>query len=164
MKTCVMQSGSVDVLRLTIANDVKCVSKDGSLDLNSPHLEMEVWLVRNARTIDDAMAHINTAITDQFKNFKSDHTSDLTIADSPAKRLIGFGKEADDGDDGKADLVVFKIGNHIFIACTHGEDLSPTRNNGCQQSCKPRGRRRGNVIFLSIAHRSPPAVYPSITF
>jgi hypothetical protein len=130
MKTsCVMRSGGANVLRLTVASDVKCEARDGSLDLNSPHLEMEVWLVREAQTIDDAIARAGDVIPDQFKNFKTESASDVTIAGAPAKRLIGTGKEADDGDDGKADLIVFKVADHIFIAATHGEDL----NSAAQQ-------------------------------
>jgi hypothetical protein len=76
--------------------------------------------------VDEAMGHVNSQIADQFKDFKPDHTTDLIIAGSPAKRLVGPGHEADDCDAGAADVILFKVGNHIFIACYHGVSLDPS--------------------------------------
>jgi len=128
-KAWVMQSGGVDLLRLTTsASDTKCVAGDGTLHFNGPLLfdEVEFWLVPGAKTVDEASGRVETQIADQFKDFKPDHTMDLTIAGSPAKRLVGPGHEADDGDAGAADVIVFKVGDHIFVACDHGESLDPT--------------------------------------
>ena len=47
----------------------------------------------------------------------------LTIAGTPARRMMGTGTEADDGDPGDADVIVFKTGENYFIACTHAESL-----------------------------------------
>ena len=44
--------------------------------------------------------------------------------------LVGKGHEADDGDAGSADVVVFKVADHIFIACNHGEGLDPAAQQG----------------------------------
>jgi hypothetical protein len=66
----------------------------------------------------------------EFKNFKSNQTSELTIAGSPAKRMVGDGEEADDGDPGKADVIVFKVGDHVFVACDHGETINETGQQG----------------------------------
>jgi hypothetical protein len=33
--------------------------------------------------------------------------------------------EADDGDAGAADVIAFKVGDHVFVACDHGESLDP---------------------------------------
>jgi hypothetical protein len=127
-KIWVMQSSGVDVLKLTTAADTKCLAGDGTLHFNGPLLfdEVEIWRVRGAKTVDEATGHVDTQIADQFKDFKPDHTTDLTIAGSPAKRLGGPGHEADDGDAGAADVIVFKVGEHIFVACSHGESLDPS--------------------------------------
>ncbi len=76
--------------------------------------------------MDEAVGRVNVQIADQFKDFKPDHTTDLTIAGSPARQLIGPGHEADDGDAGAADVSVFKVADHIFIACYHSESLDPS--------------------------------------
>ena len=127
-KAWVMRDGGADVLRLTTSADTKCVAGEGSLHFNGPVLfdEVEVWLVPNATTVDGAMGHVDAQIADQFKDFKPEHTTELTIAGSPAKRLVGPGHEADDGDAGAADVIVFKVGGHVFVACDHSEVLDPT--------------------------------------
>jgi hypothetical protein len=122
---CLMQAGGINVLRLTTSADVKCVAKDGSLHISTPQYEVEMWLVRGAQTMDEAIARVDKQIVDEFKDFKAFRTTDLTVAGSPAKRMLGSGHEADDGDAGQADVIVFKVGDHVFIACTHGEGLAP---------------------------------------
>ena len=129
-KAWVMQSGGTNVLRLTTSADCKCAANDGSLKINAPQFEVEVWIVPGAKTVDEAMRSVGAQIVDEFKDFKADSTTDLTIAGSPAKRLVGPGHEADDGDPGAADLIVFKVGYHVFVACTHGEKLTPLGQQG----------------------------------
>lgn len=130
VKDCVMQSGGVDVLRVSLAGNIKCEANDGSLHVNAKQYDVYLWLVPGAKTLDDGIAQIGQQIKDQFKDFQAKSTSDLTVAGSPAKRLIGKGHEADDGDNGEADVIVFKVGDRIFIACVHGEDLTPMAEQG----------------------------------
>jgi hypothetical protein len=125
-----MQSGGMDVLRMTIPANVKFVAKDGTLHINAPQWEFDVWLVRGAQTVDEAIGSVGQQIKDQFKDFTAKSTTDLTVAGSPAKRLMGIGHEADDGDAGHADVIVFKVGDHVFVACTHGEDLTSMAQQG----------------------------------
>ena len=128
-KACVIQSDGHDVLRLTVPADTSCASRDGSLYLTSHYRNVEVWLVRGAQTVDEAVRRVGQVIDPEFKDFKASITADLAIAGSPAKRLTGAGTEADDGDPGEADIVVFQKGQHVFVVCTHGESLS----SGTQQ-------------------------------
>ena len=121
-KDFVMQSGGANVLKLTTPAGTKCVAEDGSLKFDSPKYYVEVWLVSGAKTVDEAMGCVSSQIVSEFKNFKPDQTTDLTIAGSPAKRMVGVGNEADDDDPGKADVIVFKVGDHVFVACNHGEN------------------------------------------
>jgi hypothetical protein len=124
IKACVMQSGGHDVLWLEVPADTECVPKDGSLLLSSQHRTVEFWLVNGAKTVDEAIGRVPEQIKDEFKNLKVTESLDLTVAGTPAKRQQGSGEEADDGDPGKADVIVFKIGEHIFVVCTHGEALN----------------------------------------
>jgi hypothetical protein len=129
-KDFVMKSGGTDVLKLTTPVGTKGVAEDGSLKFDSPKYYAEVWLVSGAKTVDEAMGHVSEQIVSEFKNFKPNETTDLTIAGSPAKRVIGAGEEADDGDPGKADVIVFKVGDHVFVACNHGESLNEAGQQG----------------------------------
>jgi hypothetical protein len=124
-KPWVMPSGGAGVLKLTAPNDIKCVTGDGMLHFTAAKYEVECWLVPGAQTVDDAVGRVSTQISSEFKDFKPEKTAELTIAGSPAKRLVGSGHEADDGDPGDADVIIFTVGNHIFVACNHGESLDP---------------------------------------
>jgi len=125
-----MQSGGASVLKLTAPSDIKCVTGDGTLHFTAAKYEVEFWLVPGVQTVDDALAHVSTQIVSEFKDFKPDSTTQFTVAGSPAKRLVGTGHEADDGDPGDADIIVFKVGQHVFIACNHGESLDPVGQQG----------------------------------
>jgi len=129
-KSWVMQSGGANVLKLAASPDIKCVSGDGTLHFTAPQYEVEFWLVPGAQTVDGAVGHVSMQIVSEFKDFKPDQTADLTVAGVPAKRLVGTGHEADDGDPGDADVIVFKIGDHVFVACNHGESLNPVGQQG----------------------------------
>jgi hypothetical protein len=119
-----MQFGGSNVLRVMMPAGCKSVATDGFLKVTGPNVETEVWLVRDAQTVDAAIGRIPQQIETEFKNFKLDGTTDITVAGSPAKRLTGSGNEADDGDPGHADVIVFKVGDHVFVACTHDEHLT----------------------------------------
>jgi hypothetical protein len=126
----VMKSGGTDVLKLTTPAGTKCVAEDGSLKFDSPKYYAEVWLVSGAKTVDEAMGRVGEQIVSEFKKFKPNETTDLTIAGSPAKRMVGVGEEADDGDPGKADVIVFKVDDRVFVACNHGESLNEAGQQG----------------------------------
>jgi hypothetical protein len=122
-KACVMHAGGRDVLRVSMPADTECKAEDGVLQIRSRDGYVYVWVVRGANSVDDAVGRVGDEIKSEFKDFKATTTSALTVAGAPAKRLMGSGTEADDGDPGTADVVVFKTGEHVFVACTHGESI-----------------------------------------
>ncbi len=129
-KARVMQAGGTNVLQLTVPADVKSAAADGSLRFAAPQYEVQVWLMPGVQSVDDGAARVAAQIVSEFKDFIPDRTTTLTIAGSPAKRLVGTGHEADDGDAGAADLIVFKVGDRVFVACYHGESLTPAGQQG----------------------------------
>jgi hypothetical protein len=124
-EACVLQSGGKDVLRVMASPDTVCTPKDGSLRLKAHGSQVDIWLVADAKSVDDAMGKIPGQISSEFKDFKPTSMADLTVAGNPARRMMGTGTEADDGDPGSADVVVFKAGDHVFVACTHAEKIPP---------------------------------------
>jgi hypothetical protein len=129
-ETCVLHSGGLPMLRLTMPERAKCQAQEGALFIKSPKYNAEVWLVAGARTVDEALPRVPGQIIGEFQNFKPHQSSDLTVAGSPAKRQVGSGLEADDGDPGEADVIVFKVGERIFVGCAHGEGLSAADHQG----------------------------------
>ena len=122
-KTCVMQSGGRGVLRLAMPSEARCTPTDGRLHVEATDRNVDFWLVAGARTVDEGIARVGQVIKPEFEGFKATSSTPLTVAGEPATRLTGSGTEADDGDPGEADVVVFKAGGNIFIACTHGESI-----------------------------------------
>lgn len=122
-KTCTLQSGGKNVLSVMPSDNVTCTNKDGSLTLKSPGNQLDIWLVAGATSVDDAIAKVPDQINSEFKNFKSKSSTDMTVAGNPAKRMMGSGNEADDGDPGSAEVIVFKAGAHVFVACIHAEHV-----------------------------------------
>ncbi len=122
---CVLQTDGRAVLRLTPPAEVVCTAHNGSLQVQRENIRIDVWQVRGAQTLDDAIGRLGSVIESEFKEFKAASTTELMIAGSPARRLLGSGVEADDNDPGTADVVVFKVGGRVFVACTHEEHLNP---------------------------------------
>ncbi|HEY7088618.1 MAG TPA: hypothetical protein VH518_11055 [Tepidisphaeraceae bacterium] len=138
-KTCVMQAGGTDVLKLTADPKTECKGSDGTMTMTLGEMRVYVWMVGG--TVDSAVAGVAGAIKDEFKGFKATSTTPLTIAGSPAVRMVGTGAEADDGDPGTADVIVFKVGDHVFVAGVHGEHLPAAEQqwllNVVQTAAKP---------------------------
>jgi hypothetical protein len=123
--TCAIQAGGQDVLRLTIPAGATCTHTEGKVVLKSDYRHVEIWLVRGARSVDEVVGRLKQELVEEFKGFEPKSTASLSVAGQPARRLLGDGTEADDGDPGHADVVVFTAGGRVFIACAHGETLFP---------------------------------------
>jgi hypothetical protein len=106
-------------------------------------MSLHVWSVSKATTANDALPRTAELIKSEFIKFKPNATNDIVIAGAPAKRVTGSGNEADDGDPGNAEVVLFAVGGHIFAACVHGEFDDASR------------QRAPMMAVLKTAH-SPP--------
>jgi hypothetical protein len=69
-------------------------------------------------------------VKDEISGFKADSSSDIVVAGAPAKHLIGTATEVDDGDPSNVEMVVFSVGQHIFLECAHDDaDGAAKRRN-----------------------------------
>jgi hypothetical protein len=84
-----------------------------------------LWVVDKDRTPEEAVACVPDIIKPEFKDFKPGDTKATMVAGVPAKLLAGGGVEADDGDEGNAEVVLFALGGRVFAACVHGEGEAP---------------------------------------
>ena len=123
----VLTSDGKAVLRLTLPPGTQTFDKDEMLTVaqGQGHCRFYLWPVKNARTLEDAVPRVAELIRSEFIEFKPAGTKDLTVAGAPARQVSGSGKEADDGDPGLAEVVLFTAGGHVFAACVHGEELLP---------------------------------------
>jgi len=109
------------VLALRVPRGAKVTTTGNHTAIKATNLTLHIWTVANAKTPDDAIPGVAGLITSEFTNFKATSTNIITIAGAPARHLLGPGTEADDGDPGNAEVVLFAIGGRVFAGCVHGE-------------------------------------------
>jgi hypothetical protein len=120
-----MTDGNKDVLRVLVPAGADCDVYVNHMFVGTRDGKVNIWLVPGAANIDEAVRQVPQKIDSEFKEFKATSTKTINVHASPnqAIRIMGSGVEADDYDPGTADVIVFQRGEHIFIACTHGEAL-----------------------------------------
>lgn len=116
--------GTKPVLQLQIPGKVTVTPTPEKTTLQSTNMFLHIWVVEGAADVAAGVAKVNDVIKGEVLKFKPGAATDLTVAGAPAKQLYGPGVEADDGDDGHADVVVFTTGGKVFVACVHGEKLA----------------------------------------
>jgi hypothetical protein len=126
-KTISIKADGAAVLSLDVPKSAEVTTAKGKTVIDSKKLTVYVWMVPHAKEVSDGVAHVREVISDEFRNFAIDSTKTITVAGSDAKHLMGRGVEADDGDAGSADAVVFTVGGHVFVACVHGEGTQAAR-------------------------------------
>jgi hypothetical protein len=126
-KSYTVHSANRDLLKvsLPLGEDGPVILSDGALELKSRSGYIFIWHARDATTMDEGIRQAPNVIISEFKDFKPTSTTQLSIPNTPATRLLGSGLEADDDDPGTADVIVFQRDNSFFIACTHGETMRP---------------------------------------
>jgi hypothetical protein len=120
-KEVTVSSGGKAGIKLSVPKDAKITTKGEKTSIEAGHLWIYVWHVASAKTVADAVPHVADQIKGEFTGFTLGDTKPLTVAGHPAKHLFGKGAEADDGDPGSAEVVVFTDGKAVFAACVHGE-------------------------------------------
>jgi hypothetical protein len=115
-------AGNAPALKLEIPMDAKATTKGDKTSILLKEAWVYIWSVPTAKTIAEAVPQAATIIKSEFTDFKLTETKHLTIAGHDADHLFGKGLEADDGDPGEAEVVIFTVGKHVFAACVHGEN------------------------------------------
>jgi hypothetical protein len=108
-------------LALQVPPAAKVTSSNGYINIRTTNMSLHVWTVPKARTAKDALPRAAELIKSEFVKFTATSVTDLVIAGAPAKHVVGSGNEADDGDPGHAEVVLFVVGKHVFAGCVHGE-------------------------------------------
>jgi hypothetical protein len=109
-------------MKLTVPEEGKAETKGDNTAIQIKKLRFHVWPVSKAKTVEDALPNVADVIKGEFKDFAVTSTEDTTIAGNPAKHLKGKGVEADDNDPSVGDVVVFTVGNRVFVACASWEE------------------------------------------
>lgn len=108
-------------LSLQIPAAAKVFANKNQTDILTPKLSLHLWCMPNVATPEAGLDQTAAVIKSEFVNFKPSATNAITVAGSPALLLVGPGTEADDGDPGNAEVVLFSTDKQVFAACVHGE-------------------------------------------
>ena len=108
-------------LDLNAPDGAKVIVKGGKTTISTKKLWLYIWAVPNAKTVGEALPQVNEIIKSEVTDFVIGSTEVISVAGGDATHLKGKGTEADDGDPGTADVVVFAAGKNVFAACVHGE-------------------------------------------
>ena len=108
-------------LALTAPAAAKVISSNGYVNIKTTNMSLHVWVAPRAATAKDALPDVPELIKGEFVKFKTKDIKDVGIAGAPAKHVFGSGNEADDGDPGNAEVVLFVVGGRVFAGCVHGE-------------------------------------------
>ena len=137
----IVLSCEVPVLKLQLPGKVTVTATKEKTTLQTTNMFLHIWVVANATNVASGVSRLADVIKGEVLKFKPETTTDLTVAGAPAKRLSGPGTEADDGDEGHADVVVFTAGGRVFLACVHGEKLDAAERKqmlaALQTACVP---------------------------
>jgi len=124
-----ISAGGGPALVLRISQAAKVTVTGNHTVVQTTNLTLHLWPVANAKTAAEAQPHVADLIKGEFLNFKPSATNQLVIADLPAWHILGQGTEADDGDPGQAEVILFAVGEYVFAACVHGEFDDAARAN-----------------------------------
>jgi hypothetical protein len=112
---------NIPALVLTVPHGARVTPMKDKTVIQTEEMFLHVWPVPDAQSVDGLLPRLGDVIRGDVLQFSATATNVLTIAGAPARHLIGRGVEADDNDPATADIVVFAVGGHVFVACVHGE-------------------------------------------
>ncbi len=124
MKTVAVSHDGAAVMEISVPQSTEVTTDKEDKEktvLDTKDMNLDLWVVPKAKTVAEAIAGLDDVIKSEVLKFNSTGTETITVADAPAKHLMGTGLEADDHDAATVDVVVFTVGKTVLVACVHGE-------------------------------------------
>ena len=119
------------LLKLDLPSGSKVTTSGARIAVQSADgvLFFQLWQVAGAKSVDEAILQYAALLRQEdIRDLQGVTTQAMEIAGAPAKVLRGNGVEVDDGDAGSAEVVIFSAAKRIFVACAHGEHLTPAES------------------------------------
>ncbi len=121
MKTVTITYDGAAVATIRVPQSAKVTRDKAKTVIDTKDMVLDLWVVPKANTVAEAIAGLDDAIKGEVLKFNATSTETTTVAGSEAKHLKGKGLEADDQDPATVDIVAFRIGKTVLVACVHGE-------------------------------------------
>ncbi len=120
-KPIAIAAGGKPALQLSVPEDAKITTKGEKTFIQANKVSIYVWHIPKAKAVADAVPKAADIIKSEFTGFTVGETKAVKVLGHEAKEMTGKGAEADDNDEGNADVVIFTDGKNVFAACVHGE-------------------------------------------
>jgi len=91
--------------------------------VQTPEMFLHIWIQKEGASVTGTIARVASVITNDVEEFKAKKQHQVKLGQLQGTLISGSGVEADDGDDGTAEVVVFKVGGRVVVACIHGERM-----------------------------------------
>lgn len=121
LKTVAVPNEGTAVMTIGVPRSAAVITKKDETIIDAKDMRLDLWVVPNVKTVDDAVATLSEVIKGEVLKFSVSSTESITVAETEAKHLIGKGLEADDQDPATVDVVVFRVGKAVLVGCVHGE-------------------------------------------
>jgi len=126
-KTVSISHKGVAVMTISAPQSAKVTTEKEKTVIDTKDMVLDLWVVPKAKTVAEAIIGLDDVIKSEVLNFKAASTEAITVAKAEGKHLKGKGLEADDQDPATVDVVVFKVGKTVLVACVHGEGQAAVR-------------------------------------
>ena len=126
-KTISVPPGRDAAVTLIVPKTAKVTTDNGKTTIDTNKVNVYLWLAPKAKTIADAVAGVGEIVKSEVKDLKIEETKTVKVADADAKDITAKSNEADDGDPGTTDIIVFTVGGKVIVACVHGEGEAAAR-------------------------------------
>ena len=131
VSSVVIQVQKADLLKLDLPAGSKVTTSGERVAVQSADgvLFFQLWQVAGAKKVDEALVRYAGLLKQEdIRDLQGCVTNASTIANAPAWVIRGSGVEVDDGDAGLAEVVLFSAADRVFVACAHGEHLTPAES------------------------------------
>ena len=121
LKTVAISNAGAAVMTISVPQSAKVTTDKEKTTIDTKDMILYLWVVPKAKTVAEAVAGLDDVIKSEVLKFSPASTEAVTIAGAEGKHLKGKSNEADDGDPGATEAVVFTVGKTVLVACVHGE-------------------------------------------
>ncbi|MGO9111860.1 MAG: hypothetical protein ACLP9L_21750 [Thermoguttaceae bacterium] len=127
MKTVTISKVGTAVMTIRAPQSAKVTMDKEKTVIDTKDMVLDLWVVPKAKTVAAAIASLDDVIKGEVLKFSPTSKEAITVAGAEGKHLMGKGIEADDQDPATVDVVVFKVGRTVLVACVHGEGEAAVR-------------------------------------
>ena len=127
----VIQLQHTALLKLDLPAGSKVTTSGARIAVQSSDgvLFFQLWQVAGVQSVEEAIPRYAALLRQEdIRDLQGTTTNAITIAGAPAQVIRGNGVEVDDGDAGSAEVVIFTAAERVFVACAHGEHLTPAES------------------------------------